>query len=119
MRWTTSCFLLLTSLIATGATRAATESDAFDPVSRLLQAKCAMPGCHAGPKPAQGMGLESEQIYRSTVNVKARTDSRFLRVSPGDPEHSLVYIQNDIGHLLLLRARGTGAGLLVVAVRGH
>src|SRR5436309_7991721 len=73
--------------------RAQGETDAFAPVARLLQSRCAMPGCHAGPEPAQGMRLEADQTYRSTVNVRARTDARFLRVTPGDPDHSLVYLK--------------------------
>ena len=52
-----------------------------------------MPGCHAGPKPAQGMNLAMDHLYRSTVNVPAKTDSRFLRVSPGDPDRSLLYLK--------------------------
>ena len=52
-----------------------------------------MPGCHAGAEPAQRMRLEADQIYRSTINVPARTDSRYLRVAPGDPDHSLIYLK--------------------------
>jgi Membrane bound beta barrel domain (DUF5777) len=39
------------------------------------------------------MRLELDQIYRSTVNIPARTDSRYLRVAPGDPDHSLLYLK--------------------------
>jgi len=88
-----SWLAILASLVAFGAARASTEIEAFEPAGRLLQSRCAMPGCHDGPKPAQGMRLEMDQIYRSTINVPAHTDSRFLRVSPGDPEHSLVYLK--------------------------
>jgi len=73
--------------------RAQEESAAFAPVARLLQSRCAMPGCHAGPGAMQGMRLEADEIYRSTVNVHARTDGRYLRVSPGAPERSLLYLK--------------------------
>ncbi|HEU4402752.1 MAG TPA: DUF5777 family beta-barrel protein [Candidatus Polarisedimenticolia bacterium] len=69
------------------------ESAAFAAAGRLLHAHCAMAGCHAGPKAAQGMRLEAEQIYRSTVNVRARTDARRLRVVPGAPDRSLLYLK--------------------------
>jgi len=39
------------------------------------------------------MRLEADQIYRSTVNVRARTDARFLRVVPNDADHSLLYLK--------------------------
>jgi len=52
-----------------------------------------MPGCHARAEAAQGMRLEADQIYRSVVNVRARTDPRYLRVAPGDPDHSLLYLK--------------------------
>lgn len=78
---------------ACGTLRAQEETEAFAPVARLLQSRCAMPGCHAGAEPAQRMRLEADQTYRATVNVPARTDSRYLRVAPGDPDHSLLYLK--------------------------
>jgi hypothetical protein len=52
-----------------------------------------MPGCHGGARPARGMRLDAAGIYSSTVNVRARTDERFLRVAPGAPDHSLLYLK--------------------------
>jgi Membrane bound beta barrel domain (DUF5777) len=93
LRTTRTLAVLL--LTAAGTARAQVEApgDAFAPVAHLLQSRCAMPACHGGAHPAQGMRLESGWVYRSTVNVPARTDGRFLRVAPGDPEHSLLYLK--------------------------
>ena len=52
-----------------------------------------MPGCHAGPNAAHGLRLEMAQTYRSAVNVPSRTDRRLLRVSPGAPDQSLLYLK--------------------------
>ena len=52
-----------------------------------------MPGCHAGPDAAKGLRLEASHIYRSAVNVRAKTDPRFLRVNPGSPDQSLLYLK--------------------------
>jgi uncharacterized beta barrel domain-containing protein DUF5777 len=93
VRPTTESLVLLSLLLGTGAVRAQGEADLFPPVGRLLQSRCAMPACHAGPRPAQGMRLEADQVYRSVVNVPARTDRQLLRVAPGDPDRSLLYLK--------------------------
>ncbi len=69
------------------------EHSNFEAVRKILQARCAMPACHAGPNAAQGLRLEGEQIYRSTVNVHPLSDGRFLRVDPGRAERSLLYLK--------------------------
>jgi uncharacterized beta barrel domain-containing protein DUF5777 len=84
---------ILCLLPGAGVLRAQGEESAFAPVARILQSRCAMPGCHAGAQPAKGMRLEADQIYRSVVNVRAVTDDRFFRVAPGDPDHSLLYLK--------------------------
>jgi len=52
-----------------------------------------MPGCHLGPDAKQGLRLEIGQIYRSSVNVRARTEPRQLRVTPRTPAQSLLYLK--------------------------
>jgi uncharacterized beta barrel domain-containing protein DUF5777 len=69
------------------------ETDDFAPVARLLRSRCAMAGCHAGTDAAQGLRLETDRIYRSAVNVRARTDPKTLRVMPGSPDRSLLYLK--------------------------
>src|SRR5438093_486794 len=65
----------------------------FARVGRLLQSRCAMPGCHLGPDSMKGMRMEAAQIYRSTVNVPSRTDPGLLRLAPGAPDRSLLYLK--------------------------
>ncbi len=102
MRRTTSLLLVVIgSVLAAGEARGQEEPAAFERVGRLLQSRCAMPGCHAGPDARQGLRLESDRIYRSAVNVRARTDPRALRVAPGSPDQSLLYrklLPHDQGH---------------------
>ena len=69
------------------------QSALFARVGRLLQSRCAMPGCHLGPDSMKGMRMEVAQIYRSSVNVRSRTDPGLLRVAPGAPDRSLLYLK--------------------------
>jgi hypothetical protein len=87
---TTSASLALVWALAAPA-RAASDADLFPRVGDLLQRRCAMPGCHAGPEAAQGLRLERDGVYRTAVNVRARTDPRLLRVTPGSADRSLLY----------------------------
>lgn len=77
------------------------DTEDFAPVARLLHSRCAMSGCHAGHDAARGLRLEADRIYRSTVNVQSRTDPKALRVTPGAPDRSLLYLKllpADRGH---------------------
>ncbi|TDI13300.1 MAG: hypothetical protein E2P04_03625 [Acidobacteria bacterium] len=69
------------------------ESTAFQAASRLLGRRCSVSGCHAGPDAEKGLRLEPAQVYRSTVNVPARTDRRYRLVAPGQPQRSLLYLK--------------------------
>ncbi len=101
MRRTTRALLLLGGcLVITDARAQDPEGAAFRPVAGLLQKRCATSGCHAGTKPVKGLSLRADDIYRSTVNVPSRTHRKLLRVAPGDPERSLLYLK------LLLPHRG-------------
>ena len=68
-----------------------TEEEAFDDVARLFASRCALSGCHVGPRPKMKMSLERGSIYRSTIQVPSRTEPSVFRVAPGDPEASLLY----------------------------
>lgn len=98
---TTSAGTFLLALLLAPDLRAEEESDIFASVAGILQSTCATSACHAGPAAAQGMRLEAGRIYRSTVNIPSRTDPRLLRVSPGAPDRSLLYLKllpPDEGH---------------------
>jgi uncharacterized beta barrel domain-containing protein DUF5777 len=93
--------LALVALSVSQSARAQQASPLFQQVGRLLQQSCALPACHGSDKPAAGLRLEASHFYRNTVNVRARTDSSFLRVTPGSPELSLLYLKllsPDEGH---------------------
>jgi Membrane bound beta barrel domain (DUF5777) len=81
--------------IATIETPAAspTEAELFAPVAKLLQARCAMPACHAGPQARLGLRLDARNLYRTAVNVRSRSDSRYLRIDPGAPDRSLLLLK--------------------------
>ena len=67
------------------------EAAAFERAAWVLEVRCSMPGCHTGPEAPKGLRLDRDQIYRSTVNVRARADRRAMRVAPGHPGRSLLY----------------------------
>ena len=69
------------------------DADAFQAVGKILQARCAMPACHGGLKAAEGLRLETAHVYRTAVNVPAHSDRALVRVSPGDPDGSLLYLR--------------------------
>ncbi len=73
------------------AAQSAAEQQAFTAVSGLIEARCAWPGCHVGSHAGRGLHLDRGSLYRSTVNVPARSRRRVQRVAPGRPEESLLY----------------------------
>ncbi|GAB4369879.1 MAG: hypothetical protein Kow0062_04160 [Acidobacteriota bacterium] len=65
------------------------QREAFERVATLFEQRCTR--CHSGERAEKGLRLERDQVYRSTVNVPARSDPRLRRVAPGDPEASLLW----------------------------
>lgn len=69
--------------------------------SVIFTAKCALPDCHAGATPRQGMSLEPGKTSGLTINVQA-VEAPMLRIKPGDPNHSYLIAkvegrQHDVG----------------------
>ena len=54
---------------------------------------CAIPGCHAGPTPEQGMDLSDGQTFAHTVNVDVVELSGYVRVLPGNSADSYLYMK--------------------------
>ncbi len=54
--------------------------------------RCANAACHGGDNPSQGLNLEAGQAYANTVDVDAAAVPGTVRVVPGDPDNSLVYL---------------------------
>lgn len=57
-------------------------------VQTILDESCARAGCHAGPRPQQGMNLTSGEFYSSIVEQPSREKPNLLRVHPGEPDSS-------------------------------
>ena len=54
-------------------------------------------GCHGGSNPTAGMNLSSGNAYSNLVNVPATTQSG-IRVVPGSPSTSVLYLKLQSGH---------------------
>lgn len=74
-----------------GSTSSVSFSSQIQPI---FSASCALAGCHAGIKPAEGMKLSTGNAYASIVNVASVECSGRLRVAPGDPSQS--YVMNKL-----------------------
>lgn len=57
-------------------------------VQSIFDRSCARAGCHAGPRPQQGMNLSPSAFYESTVEQPSREKPSLLRVHPGEPDSS-------------------------------
>lgn len=62
-------------------------------VQPVFDASCALGGCHAGAEATMGMDLSSGNAYAATVGVSAAEDGAYLRVDPGSPDTSLLYLK--------------------------
>jgi hypothetical protein len=57
----------------------------------ILTASCAVPGCHAGDSPQEGMDLSSGSAYSNLVNADSVEVAGEKRVKPNDPDHSFLF----------------------------
>ncbi len=60
----------------------------LEDVQPILSGSCALPGCHAGASPAQGMNLGVGQTFSNVVNVASRELPSMNRVTPNQPDNS-------------------------------
>ncbi len=56
-------------------------------VQPIFNANCAVPGCHTGTSPEQGMNLSAGVSHSNIVGV-ASNESALFRVKAGDPDSS-------------------------------
>jgi mono/diheme cytochrome c family protein len=96
----TSCLFILLASVAVGA-RAGEPSFAGQ-VLPLLKSRCLV--CHMPGGESGGLSLHPRSAYANLVGVRS-TQSPLLRVSPGKPEESYLYLKLTGEHL---RAGGTG-----------
>ncbi len=65
--------------------------------SRQLQVTfstyCAVSGCHVPGNPTGGLALAPGFAYQNLVNVPSREYPTDMRVNPGDPSHSYLYLK--------------------------
>ena len=57
-------------------------------VQPIFTGNCALPGCHVGSSPEEGMSLGAGQTFSNVVNVQARQLSTMNRVTPNQPDNS-------------------------------
>jgi hypothetical protein len=61
--------------------------------SSIFTPRCALPFCHTGTTPQQGMNLSDGMTFASTVGVNANELSGFKRVDPGHAADSYLYMK--------------------------
>lgn len=69
-----------------GVTLSSLQSGIFTP-------RCALPGCHGGTPVAQGLSLEDGLAYSNLVGIPSTELPSFLRVEPGDPFDSYLFMK--------------------------
>lgn len=59
----------------------------------IFTPRCAVSGCHVGAGAPEGMDLSAGLTYGNVVNVASGELPQFLRVEPGDPVNSYLYMK--------------------------
>lgn len=68
-----------------------TQASDFEQLQRdLFTPTCS--GCHGNSGPA-GLSLTAANAYSNLVNVASRTNPSVLRVTPGDPDNSMIIMK--------------------------
>jgi hypothetical protein len=67
------------------------ETSFTEDIQPIFTYNCAIPECHAPPKPAKGMVLTEGEAYQNLVNVRSKESPRQMRVASGDLEKSYLY----------------------------
>ncbi len=75
-------------------------------VQPIFTGNCALPGCHIGSSPAEGMSLVAGQAFISVVNVAAMELPTMNRVTPNQPNDSYLVHKVQGTHLA---AGGSGS----------
>lgn len=74
-----------------GSFDAADERSPLEKVKGEIDQVCSQGGCHGGG--AGGMGLHTNAEFDAMIDVPSEEMPAMLRVRPGDPEHSYVYLK--------------------------
>jgi hypothetical protein len=70
---------------------AAAEISFAKDIQPIFTASCALPGCHAGNAPQEGMNLAAGQAFANIVGVKSKEAPTLNRIEPGDPQKSYLW----------------------------
>lgn len=62
-------------------------------VAELFAQRCAIPACHSGPTPMQGMSLESDRFLFSTIGVASTERPDLQIIHPGRPDSSYLMMK--------------------------
>jgi hypothetical protein len=70
-------------------------SDTFEAIERRVFARhaCTTLGCHGSTPAAAGLVLTGTDVYAHLVSVASATDGDILRVAPGDPDRSMLWLK--------------------------
>lgn len=66
-------------------------------IQPIFNARCAVPGCHVQPSPTGNCDLTAGQSYANIVNVPTQIYVPGVRVTPGDPDNSVLYQLVEMG----------------------
>ena len=61
--------------------------------AQILDLNCAISGCHVGATPPRGLNLEDGNTFSNIVNVASDAQPAVLRVNPGNPDQSYLYLK--------------------------
>jgi hypothetical protein len=93
--------MLSTAVVLAAACPGGVEGETtFSALRRdIFEPRCGLTGCHGGAQPERGLDLR-ENAYATLVGVASVEDSSVLRVSPGNPDASLLFqvLQRDVGN---------------------
>jgi len=59
----------------------------------IFSTNCALSGCHKGSSPPHGLNLEEGNAFNNIVNVPSKEVPSLLRIKPGQPDESYLYMK--------------------------
>jgi hypothetical protein len=79
----------------------------------IFTSRCAIPGCHVQPNPKAGCDMSADSCYANLVNVPTEVFTPGIRVTPGVPSQSVLYLLVESGQM---PAQGTRLNSRQVAI---
>ena len=88
-----SLLLVAPSILVSPVLAQEGRGDLNEQIAELFAARCAIPACHSGPAPMQGMSLEADQFLHATVGVTSTERTDLKIVDPGQPDSSYLVMK--------------------------